>query len=66
MKKILFVEDEASLQVAVGQSLKKAGFEVDIAKVLIVTNQNYSDWLHDAVMNHLTHSLEEVENASSV
>lgn len=31
MKKILFVEDEASLQVAVGQSLKKAGFEVDIA-----------------------------------
>ena len=30
-KKILFVEDETSLQVAVGESLKKAGFNVDIA-----------------------------------
>ena len=38
----------------------------DIAKELIVTNQNYSDWLHDAVMNHLAQSLEEIENASSV
>lgn len=31
MKKILFVEDETSLQVAIGESLKKVGYSINVA-----------------------------------